>query len=160
MKAFCYRVLDWVWFCYTFVYADAAGPNMEIPPITEEVGFTSLRRCASFWRVQSCTFLRTASLLVSTAKNPLVNNCVNLFSNTSSLDSSRFGEFWASLEVCWNHCRIRCRLECDPVVGWRGLGVWYLAAHICWRSWLYSRCICLQIKIRLYLNWVFVQVRI
>ena len=42
--------------------------------------------------------LRTASLLVRTAKNPLVNNCVKLFSNTSSFDSSKLGEFWPSFE--------------------------------------------------------------
>ena len=43
--------------------------------------------------MQSGTSLRTASLLVRTAKKPLVNNCVKLFSKTSSFDKSKFGEF-------------------------------------------------------------------
>ena len=48
--------------------------------------------------MQSRTSLRTASLLVSTAKNPFVNNCVRLFPNTSSIDNSRLGEFWPSFD--------------------------------------------------------------
>ena len=48
--------------------------------------------------MQSRTSLRTASLLVSTARNPLVNNWVKLFSKVSSLDMSGLGEFWPSSE--------------------------------------------------------------
>ena len=61
-------------------------------------GLTSLYRCGSFCKMQSRTSLKTASLLVRTAKNPSVNNCVKLFSNTSSFDSSKLGEFWPSFE--------------------------------------------------------------
>ena len=48
--------------------------------------------------MQSRTSFRTASLLVSTARKPFVNNCVRLFSNTSSFDNSTLGEGCPSVE--------------------------------------------------------------
>ena len=93
--------------------------------------FTSLYRRGSFFRTQSRTSLRTTSLLVSTAKNPFVNNCVKLFSNTSSFDKSKLGEFWASFDepveftaefgVDWN---------VTPAMGRRGLWVGLRAGQI------------------------------
>ena len=48
--------------------------------------------------MQSLTSFKTVSLLVITAKKALVNNWVKLFSKSSSIESSRFGEVCASSE--------------------------------------------------------------
>ena len=48
--------------------------------------------------MQSRSSFSTASLLVKTARNPLVNNWVMLFSNTSSMEYSRFGVVGPSLD--------------------------------------------------------------
>ena len=88
---------------------------------------TSLQRCSSSWRMQSLTSFKTASLLVITARNPLVNSCVRLFSKTSSFKSSKFGDAGPSFEE-------RVELTAELGVYWKVTLLVAGVSGVCWTA--------------------------